>query len=129
MRVPNLGTESPSISEYAALAYAQSLWQLTNLLTGASFVEAILVLVTAATNRDLQVDIHQKKYLTIGVLIVAQAGFVVVVSWCHSTEIKILHKIRCLPEVVRAVQVVRRLQIAALVAICVFFIAVAVGGA
>jgi hypothetical protein len=102
-----------------AKTYAQNLWQFANYITGFSIVQAIVVLVAAASNPPFHHELIKQRCVAIAVIIVLQPLLMVAVGWCHSRELRLLQV--DMPQVRRIVWVVCAVQISILAVVALSF--------
>jgi hypothetical protein len=109
-----------------AKTYAQNLWQFANYITGFSVVQAIVVLVAAASNSAFKAELQKEKCIAITVVSFIQPLLMFAVGWCHYQELRLLQEDAA--QVWRIVWVVCVVQTLILVFVALSFVAAIVKG-
>ncbi len=103
------------LDEEIRKTYAQNLWQLSNIITGFSVAEILIVLLSLAQIRALRVAVNEHQPFATGATVVGQAIFVVVVRWCKSRQLVLLGGPTISKDVADTIKIISRIQVALLI--------------
>jgi hypothetical protein len=70
--------------------YAQNLWQLSNLITGFSVAEILVVLLSMPHDSSLRESVNAHRCFSTGATILGQTMLVVAIWWCSSQQKRLL---------------------------------------
>jgi hypothetical protein len=102
-------------------SYAQNLWQLTNILTGFSAAQILVVLLSLANDSTLRTAVNLHQCFATVVTIVGQAILIAVVRWCNKRQLVLLGA-SATKEVSHTVKIISRIQYCVLVVVAAGFL-------
>ena len=102
-------------------SYAQNLWQLTNILTGFSAAQILIILLSLANDSTLRKAVNTHQRFSTAATIVGQTILIAFVRWCNKRQLVLLGA-SASEEVRRTIKIISRIQYFVLVVVAVGFL-------